>query len=220
MKLPAQVTFRNMDENGLEEYARQQAAKLERYYSGITSCRVMVEARGRHKHGNTVHVRIDLGLPDGELLVKHEPQVHATLRAQEAPRVTKSAEPERAHKNARKAILDAFAEMRRRLQEYVRVRRGRVKKHEEPQLAAHVASLFPEENYGFLTTADGRQVYFHQDSVLNGHFGRLRAGSAVQFVEQKGEKGAQASTVRLIHPRQQAKRAAGVAVVRRTLRAR
>ena len=208
MKLPVQVTFRNMEEDGLEEYIREQAAKLERYFQGITSCRVIVELQGRHRHGNTYHVRIDLGVPGGELLVKHEPNLHATLQALESGRAGKSAESGKRYKNPRRAILAAFSEMRRRLQDYIRTRRGKVKQHVEPQAAGSVESLFPEEGYGFLRTTDGREVYFHRDAVLNGHFDRLRIGSAVRFVEGMGEKGSQASTVRILHPGKQAKSAA------------
>jgi cold shock CspA family protein/ribosome-associated translation inhibitor RaiA len=47
-------------------------------------------------------------------------------------------------------------------------------------------------------TADGREIYFHRNSVLNGGFARLAVGSHVTFAEELGEKGAQASTVRLL----------------------
>jgi cold shock CspA family protein len=58
-----------------------------------------------------------------------------------------------------------------------------------------VVRIFPKDGYGFLATADGREIFFHQRSVLRGGFGRLRVGSAVRFVEEAGEEGPQASTV-------------------------
>ena len=51
---------------------------------------------------------------------------------------------------------------------------------------------------GFIETADGREIYFHRNAVLDGAYRRLRGGSEVRFVEVEGAKGAQASTVRLI----------------------
>jgi cold shock CspA family protein len=204
-----------MEEDGLEDFVRQQAAKLERYYKGITSCRVLMELHGRHQHGNLYHVRIDLGVPDGELLVKHEPNIHGTLQDVDAHEAVKSAELGRVHKYPQRALLDAFSEMRRRLQDYVRERRGDVKERAEALTTGNVSSLFPQEDYGFLTTSDDRQFYFHRDSVVDGHFDRLRIGSAVRFAEEMGEKGPQASTVHLVHPRKQAKAAAGIAVMRR-----
>jgi cold shock CspA family protein len=204
-----------MEKDGLEEYVRQQAGKLERYFSGITSCRVMVEMHGRHRHGNAYHVRIDLGVPDGELLVKHEPSLHVLLKGSEAPKAVKSGELGRVHRKPQVAILDAFSEMRRRLQDYVRTRRGKVKKSAEPLGSGTVSRLYPREDHGFLMTPDSRQIYFHRDSVLDGHFNRLRIGSPVRFAEEMGEKGPQASTVHLVQPRRQARTAARVAVLRR-----
>lgn len=215
MILPVQVTLRNVADDTLEDFVREQAAKLERYYRGITSCRVLVELHGRHRHGNLYHVRIDLGVPDGELVVKHEPTIHATLQDTAAGKAAKSVERGKLYKYPRSAIRDAFAEMRRKLQDYVRKRRGLVKQRAEPLSLATVESLFPEQGYGFLATPDGRLVYFHRNSVLDGHFDRLRIGSRVRFAEEQGDKGPQARTVHLVHPRKQVKLAAGSVVVRR-----
>jgi cold shock CspA family protein len=49
--------------------------------------------------------------------------------------------------------------------------------------------------YGFLTSDDGREIYFHKNSVLGRAFPPLHVGTAVRFVEEAGEKGPQASTV-------------------------
>ncbi|MCK4467404.1 MAG: cold shock domain-containing protein, partial [Desulfobacterales bacterium] len=51
--------------------------------------------------------------------------------------------------------------------------------------------------YGFLTTPDGREFYFHKNSVLDDKFKVLKVGMKVRFVEELGEKGAQASTVKV-----------------------
>ncbi len=47
----------------------------------------------------------------------------------------------------------------------------------------------------FIETADGREIYFHRNAVLDGAYRRLRVGSEVRFVERKGRT---RSTVRLI----------------------
>ena len=44
-------------------------------------------------------------------------------------------------------------------------------------------------------------MYFQKSSVLKDAFDRLAVDSAVSFVEEHGEKGPQASTVKLLHPR-------------------
>ena len=56
----------------------------------------------------------------------------------------------------------------------------------------------PEEGYGFLKTGDGREIYFHRNSVLDDAFARLKPGARVAFSEEMGDKGPQASTVKLL----------------------
>ena len=51
---------------------------------------------------------------------------------------------------------------------------------------------------GFIETADGREIYFHRNSVLNDAFSRLAPGTRVAFSEEMGEKGPQASSVKLL----------------------
>jgi cold shock CspA family protein len=70
-----------------------------------------------------------------------------------------------------------------------------VKRHSPTPLGT-VARIDPSGDFGFIATSDGREVYFHRNSVLNDGFGRLKPGSAVTYAEEEGEKGPQASTVR------------------------
>ena len=72
---------------------------------------------------------------------------------------------------------------------------GHIKAH-EAQPTGRVTHL--ESDFGVLETSNGRDVYFHRNSVLNGDFAKLSLGARVSFVEEIGEKGPQASTVRLV----------------------
>jgi len=208
MLLPVQVTFRNMDTRaGLDDYVQREAAKLERFYNRISSCRVMVERPQKATSSKVYHVRIDLGVPNGELVVKHIPSLHGTLKDVKQPKSRREAEAVLAHKTPKRAIHDAFEEMGRRLQDYARRQEGSMKAKQRLQHAT-VQEVFPGEGYGFLETEDGRTVYFHQASVLEGHFGQLRSGARVAFDEEMGDKGPQATTVKMIHPRKQARSAA------------
>jgi cold shock CspA family protein len=74
--------------------------------------------------------------------------------------------------------------------------RGDVKRDIAPE-RGRVAKLIAEENYGFIESPDGREIYFHRNSVLDGAFDRLKVGAEVRFVEEDGDKGPQASTVHL-----------------------
>ncbi|MDX2031847.1 MAG: HPF/RaiA family ribosome-associated protein [Blastocatellia bacterium] len=133
MILPIQITFRNMDHSdAVEARIREEAAKLETFYEAIMSCRVMVEIpHQHHQRGNPVHIRIDLGVPGGELVIKHEPNLHKTLRSTEADRSTKDRELHGPHKDAYVAIRDAFKTARRELQDFARRQRGDIK-HRTP----------------------------------------------------------------------------------------
>jgi cold shock CspA family protein/ribosome-associated translation inhibitor RaiA len=197
VKLPIQITYRNIaPSDDLEAAIRKRAAALDTYYDRIMGCRVVVEVPHRHHgEGNRYHVRIDLTVPGEELVIAHEPTLHPSLRDIDAAEVTKDTDIDSVRKHARVAVREAFDLARRRLQDYARRQRGTVKVHEAP---AHgrVARISPGE--GWIETPDGREVYFHEHSVLDDAFERLEIGSDVAFVEEPGEKGPQASTVRLL----------------------
>jgi cold shock CspA family protein len=199
MILPVQVTFRNVAPTAeIEEKIRARAQKLEKFYSPITSCRVLVEAPARHRRkGYSFHVRIDLTVPEGEIVVKREPTLYPKEKdiGDERRRKQMETRPERKHLEV--AIREAFHAARRRLEDHARQKRADVKTH-EPMPQARVTKLFPVEGYGYIETPDGREIYFHENSVLNGRFKSLKLGSKVSFVEEAGEKGPQASTVHLI----------------------
>lgn len=181
MRLPLQITFRNMKPSAaVEANIQERAEKLDKFYDEIMSCRVVVEAPHKHHHkGNLYHARIDLTVPDGELVAGREPGQH------------------HAHEDVYVAIRDAFAATRRMLEDYSRRRRGHVKEHETPP-HGRVLQLFPQEGYGKIETSDGREIYFHKNSVLNGDFEKLTIGTEVRFVEEAGDRGPQASTVTVI----------------------
>ena len=199
MKLPLQITFRNMESSRIvEKWIRAEAAKLETFYNQIMGCHVAVEIpHGHHRQGKPYHIRIDLILPGKELVIKREPNLSNWTRRVGEAEVSKRLEVETPHKSLRLAIHDAFKVAGRRLQDFARRQRGDVKSH-EPIPEARVCKLLRDEGYGFCVTDDGREIYFHKDSVLNRALGRLRVGTTVSFVEEQGEKGPQASTVRII----------------------
>ena len=181
MQIPLQISFRHMSASEvLETRIRNEAERLEKFYDHITSCRIMVEAPHAHHHkGKLYHVRIDLTVPRGELVVSRDHH------------------DEHAHEDVYVAIRDAFYKMQRQLEDYVARRRGHEKIHEIPP-HGRISKLYPEEDYGVIETFDNREIYFHKNSVLDVDFGKLEEGKEVRFVEELGEKGPQASTVRLV----------------------
>ena len=173
MQLPLQITIRDLPHSeALEAHIRDRAAKLEEFHPHITSCRVTVEEQAlHHQQGRQFRVRIDVRVP-GKVVVAnrdHDEDVYAALR-------------------------DAFDSVKRQLEEAVRVRRGDVKVHETPH-HGQIARLFPEEGYGFITTVEGRELYFSRENMAHPAFDELEIGSAVQFIEDSGAEGPQARRV-------------------------
>jgi cold shock CspA family protein/ribosome-associated translation inhibitor RaiA len=202
MQLIPTITFRGIDPSvALEAEIRTRIGKLQTYYRPIMGCHVLVElAERHHETGNRYHVRIDVTVPGEEIVVAHEASLHATAQDIDAEKATKEAEPDPERKHARVAVREAFDIARRRLQDYGRRQRGTVKAPAR-QPRGRVAQLFPIDEYGYIEAQDGHEVYFQKSSVLKNAFDRLAVGSTVSFVEESGEKGPQASTVKLTHPR-------------------
>lgn len=199
MNWPLQITFRRTKPTPeVEDWIREEAEKLNTFYTRVLACRVAVEVPHRHRRkGDSYHVRIDVKVPGGEVVVNREPSRATEMRHLGEGAASKQLELDAAQKSLRAAIKSAFRTAERRLQDYARYQRGDVKMHELPAEGL-VSKLVPEEGYGFLTTNDGREIYFHENSVLNEAFSHLQVGTAVIFVEEQGEKGPQASTVRIL----------------------
>jgi cold shock CspA family protein/ribosome-associated translation inhibitor RaiA len=183
MQLPLKISHLHFaSSEALDTLIREKAAELEQFYPRITGCHVWVEPPGQHhRKGKGAHfrVRIELEVPGKVLVVSKDPGPHW------------------ANEDVYLATSEAFHEMRRQLQDFARLQRGDVKANVHPP-HARVTRLHPEEGYGFLETADGREIYFHRDSVLGDGFERLTIGAEVRFAEEPGDKGPQASSVQLV----------------------
>jgi ribosomal subunit interface protein len=183
MQIPLEVTFRNMPPSqAIEATIRDKAAKLEQFYDRITSARVVVEVPHRqHRKGRLFHVRIDLRVPGQEIVVSRDPSSHHESE------------------DVYVAIRDAFDVAKRQLEDYARETRHRPKAHVAPP-EGRIVRLHADDGYGFIETPDGREIYFHRNSVVDGDFDLIRIGDRVRFDESAGERGPQASTVHVAGP--------------------
>ena len=181
MQQPLQITFRNMDSSeALDAKVRSEVERLDMLCDKIIHCRVVVEADHKHKHkGNTYHVRVDLTVPGSELVASREPEEH------------------QAHEDVYVAVRDAFNAIGRQLKAYVDRIRSDVKTHEVPS-HGKVSELSIDEGFGRIEGSDGGDLYFHRNSVLNADFDKLEVGTEVRCVEEAGDEGPQASTVKVV----------------------
>jgi cold shock CspA family protein/ribosome-associated translation inhibitor RaiA len=180
MKVPLQVVFEHIAHvDYIEERVRQEAEKLEQFYDHIMSVRAVI-ARPQHSHhkGDAYSVRLHLTVPGAEDIA-----------------VSRDAAVTGRHENVQVTITDAFDAARRQLQDLVRKRQDHVKAHEIPPHGI-IRLLVRERDHGFITSADGREIYFHRNSVAEGKFDSLDVGQEVRFSEAVGDKGPQATIVR------------------------
>ena len=182
MQTPIEIDFQGMDAKpAIRTAITKHVAELEQRFGRVTACRVVLKAPGgHHRTGGLYEVNIRLALPDGR-----EVNVDRTAQADER------------HSDLTFAIDDAFKRARRQLQDNVRELQGQVKHHEGPPIGT-VVQLDPLGEFGLLEANDGQEIYFHRNSVLDGDYSRLAVGSRVTYAEEMGEKGPQASTVKLM----------------------
>lgn len=181
METPVQIDFQGMQPAARpRELIDEELAALEARFGRITSARVVVKGPGEHhRTGGLYEINVHLSLPGGR-----------------AVDIARTAKLDERHADIHFAIRDAFRRARRRLQDHVRKMQGQVKQH-EAQPSGTVLRVDRDGGFGFLQAADGREIYFNANSVLDGAFAGLKPGARVAFHEEEGDKGPQASTVRV-----------------------
>ena len=184
MDSPLEIAFHNMDTSeALERKVRGRVGRLNQRYGFINSCHVVVEVPHRNpaNQAREYHVRIEVRVPDKELVVSRDPG------------------DDRTHFDPHLAVRDAFDAMERQLEQFSQKIRRDVKSHAAP-LQGRVLRLFPD--YGFVATTDGREIYFHRNAVVDARFDDLEPETPVELSLVHGESpmGPQASTVRPIRP--------------------
>jgi ribosomal subunit interface protein len=182
MQVPLQISFHNMaSSEAIEARVRERATRLERFFEGIISCRVTVEAPHKQPHKSTLGITIDISVPGKDIVVKRELRHHQS------------------RDDAYQAIGVAFDAAERQLEQHNRMQRREVKSHDGP-IYARVVRLYPEQNYGFIETPGQPNVYFHRAVTEDDAFDQCEVGSEVMYslAEDEGPMGPQASRVRLV----------------------
>jgi len=181
MDVPLEIAFHNLESSdAVETRVRERVAKLEKLFPRLVACRVVVEAPHRqHQKGNIYRIRIEMSVPGDDLVVSKEPN-----RAQE-----RFADPD-----VYTILKDAFDTAERMLKDYKGKQSGDVKAHDTP-MHGHIMRINPANDFGFLRSAQGTQLWFHRNSVMNETLESFAEGDPVHYVEVIGETGPQASKV-------------------------
>ncbi len=181
MDVPLELAFHNMESDAeLEDQIRAHAEGLDTRFKRLRSCRVVVEVSARSQaQALEHHVRVEVGVPGRKLVASRDPGAH-----------DRRFDPSM-------AINDAFAAVERQLEQDQEEARGEVKAHDAP-LQGRIRSTFPD--HGFIDTNDGREVFFHRNSVVGAKFEDLAEGETVELSVAPGEgpAGTQATTVKPI----------------------
>ncbi len=182
MQTPVEIDFQDMTATpSVRTSIEQHVAELEQRFGRVTACRVVVKGPGgHHRTGGLYEVNIRLALPDGR-----EVNVARTPQADER------------HSDLTFAINDAFKRARRQLQDHVRRMQGQMKHHDGSADRNRHASRSVRRVWLHRSSRWPRSL-FSPNSVLDDAFGRLTVGTRVTFAEEMGEKGPQASTVKLL----------------------
>ena len=135
MDTPLEIAFDNMEPSAtLDAKIRDRVERLHRYFNHINSVHVTVSVPHRNpaERSREYHVRIEVRVPDKELVVSRDPG------------------DRRAHFDAEIAVRDSFEAMEKQLEAHSQKVRGEVKTHlAQPQ--GRVARIF--HDHGFVATA-------------------------------------------------------------------
>lgn len=113
MAIPTTVTFHGLKRSeALEAAVFEYVNRLEHFADDIVSCRVVITSvERRHHQGNRFNVHMHLSMHGREIEAGHTPT------------------PDSTHEDPYVALSQTFDALRRRVEDYVRHRRGDIKSH-------------------------------------------------------------------------------------------
>jgi len=171
------VEARNVElKKGWQIKIDEEKEKLVRHHAGfVLHLRVSIEATTHHKEGG-YEVKVVASVPNDTVVVTRKGE------------------------RVRPLLIEAFDVLALQLKEILRKKR-KSKKQAEPTAAADsvgiVNKVSPHESYGFITTFDDREIYFHENALKNVEIDDLVEGDSVIYGESVGDKGPQAAWVRV-----------------------
>lgn len=170
------IEARNVElRKGWQTKIEEEQEKLIRHYPNfVLHLRVSIEATTHYKEGG-FEIKLVASVPSDTVVVTRKGE---TVRA---------------------ALTESFAVLVLQLKEIQRKKR---KSKKQPVQGdgldgfGVIRKVSPHESYGFITSADKRDIYFHENSLKNLNMDELSEGDSVVFGESYGDKGPQASWVK------------------------
>lgn len=186
MEVPPEMAFRGVEPtDDLKNRILDGIETLEGVYPNLISCRSMVaDDTPDQTSGKNYRVRLEIGIPSKTVIVD---QRHP--------------EPEE-RPSVEQAITEAFSIARKRLVKAKKLQRGETKIHELPPHGRVVRLLVDDTGvrYGFIENREGRQIYFHEEALVDLEYDDLEVGDEVRYAAAQGDDGLQASTVATLDP--------------------
>ncbi|MGI9536932.1 MAG: cold shock domain-containing protein [Desulfocapsaceae bacterium] len=171
------VEARNVElKKGWQMKIDDEKEKLLKHYAGfVLHLRVTIEATTHHKEGG-YEVKVVASVPNDTVVVTRKGEI------------------------VRPLLIEAFDVLSLQLKEILRKKRKSKKQAEAAAVSDSVGvinKVSPHESYGFITTFDDREIYFHENALKNIEIDDLVEGDSVIYGESLGDKGPQASWVRV-----------------------
>ncbi len=158
-----------------QDKIEEEKNKLVRHYAGqVLHLRVAIEGTAHHKEGG-FEIKLVASIPNDTVVVARKGE------------------------GVRPLLTEAFDVLALQLKEKSRKKRKNIKAPAggEPDKVGVIQKLSPFESYGFITSVDDREIYFHENALKNVSMEELKEGDGVFYGETVGDKGPQASWVRL-----------------------
>ena len=170
------IEARNVElRKGWQTKIQEEQEKLIRHYPNfVLHLRVSIEATTHYKEGG-FEIKLVASVPNDTAVV--------TRRAE----------------TVRAALTESFNVLTLQLKEIQRKKRKSKKQPTQAEAMdglGVIRKVSPHESYGFITSADQRDIYFHENALKNLNMDELSEGDPVIFGETVGDKGPQASWVR------------------------
>ena len=175
------IEAKNLDiRKSWQEKIEEERNKLTRHYASLVlHLRVTIEATPGYKEGGH-EVRVVATVPNDTVVVK------------------------RWGESVRPLLVEAFDVLGLQLKEIVKKKQNHKTAKVQVgaaggRLSGIVRKIFPEEAYGFIVTDDKLDVFFHANALRDVEMNDIAEGDEVLFAMEEGDKGPQATWVRVGH---------------------